>query len=202
MLSLHVLCVSLSNRNKPFASLSPSGYCHFWCLLFFAFILSENWSLSSPSLPSSSANFRPLSPLVKSVTSATLFCPSLGTLASAGQWILMSSLRTHSVKARRRDVYVLRLHCRSQSDTLTSAFSPLSLPFSSSATQVKDWDNCQVAQKIIRQFCWQGQRFTSVSLQAYKNSERRVHLWLEFDFNSTALAYFCYEMLCWCDGCK
>lgn len=142
MFPLHVLCVSLSSRNKlpnpPQAPrLCPFGVC--FSLLSFCWkpalsydprSLSQHRSFS-PSLSP------PLSLLVKCATSATLFCPSLGTLARAGQWILMSSFRAHSVKARHRDLWIPRLHWHSQSDTLTGphlVFSPLpslSLPLRS-----------------------------------------------------------------------
>lgn len=61
----------------------------------------------------------PLSRPVKCATSATLFCPSLGTLAQAGQWILMSSFRAHTVKARHKDLWIPLLYRLSHLDTLT-----------------------------------------------------------------------------------
>lgn len=155
---LPVLCVSLSSPNKllnPPMELEASP---FWCLLLFALVLCEIYSFSSlPLAAPTLLIFRPLCTLVKCATSATLFCPSLGTLARAGQWILMSSLRAHSVKARRWNFRILQLDYSWRSDTLTSSRSESSsLPLPSfsflSATQVKDSDNCQVVEKIIRQF--------------------------------------------------
>lgn len=75
----------------------------------------------------------PSLPFVKSATSATLFRPSQGTLARAGQWILMSALRARSVKARRRDPCIPWLRRSSQTDMMTCPrpmFSLSPFPFS------------------------------------------------------------------------
>lgn len=98
MFPLHVLCVSLSSRNKlpkpPQASrLCPFGVCFSLRSLspsFFFLPLNLPPLINSPHflciahfLPRSSQPA--LSPLVKCATSATLFCSSPGTLARAGQ---------------------------------------------------------------------------------------------------------------------
>lgn len=98
MFPLHVLCVSLSTRNKLLKPLQASRLCPFGvCFslrslsLFFFFL-----PLNLPPLINSAhflciAHFLPhssqpaFSPLVKCAPSVTLFCSSLGTLARAGQ---------------------------------------------------------------------------------------------------------------------
>lgn len=90
MYPLHVLCVSLSSLNKLPNPQQAPRLCPFGvCFSLLSFCLKPALSYHPRSLPRhhsfSPSLSLPLSPLVKCATSATLFCPSLGTLAGAGQ---------------------------------------------------------------------------------------------------------------------
>lgn len=158
VLHFQVVINSLTpTRPQSFALLLFASLCSHFVWNLRSLIISAHFLSIAHSLPHSP--HLPLPLLVKCATSATLFCPSLGTLARAGQWILMSSFGAHSVKAKHRDLWIPRLHWHSQSNTLTCCITHI-LCSPLSPSQVKDCDNCQVTEKIIRQICWWGQKFT------------------------------------------